>query len=98
MPLNTSRRSCSRWGASSFISVRYGAMKSHSSSVTSLGYGFLAMQAVPQDHVESSQHALGGLGRRIRNDMGVNITAPSSMWMQRADDDFPMLWLTASTA
>src|SRR5947209_12851454 len=58
MPLNTSRRSCSRCGASSVISVRYGATKSHSSSITSLGYGFLAIQAVPLDHRESSEHAL----------------------------------------
>jgi len=58
MALNTSRRSCSRCGASSFISVRYDATKSHSSSVTSLGYGFLAMQAVPHNHGESSEHAL----------------------------------------
>src|SRR4051795_862643 len=56
--LNTSRRSCSRCGASSLINVRYGVTNSHSSSLTSLGYGFLAMQAVPQHHRESSEHAL----------------------------------------
>src|SRR6185437_14577137 len=38
--LNTSRKLCVRCGASSFISVRYGAQNSHSSSLTSLGYGF----------------------------------------------------------
>src|SRR3954469_14664972 len=63
MPLNTSRRSCSRCGASSLISVRYGATKSHSSSVTSLGYGFLAIPALPKDHRESSEHALGPASR-----------------------------------
>ena len=41
--LNTSRRSCSRCGASSLISVRYDTTNSHSSSDTSLGYGFLAI-------------------------------------------------------
>src|SRR5215211_4165879 len=39
-PLKTSRRSCSRWGASSLTSARYGARNAHSSSETSLGYGF----------------------------------------------------------
>src|SRR5512141_2085923 len=78
MALKISRRSCSRCGASSFISVRYGATKSHSSSVTSLGYGFLAMQAVPHDHRESSEHALeysgGKRGDMKRNFVGVVVT------------------------
>src|SRR5919107_1769784 len=39
-PFKTSRRSYSRWGASSRTSARYGATNIHSSSETSLGYGF----------------------------------------------------------
>src|ERR671921_2231508 len=39
-PFKTSRRSYSRWGASSRTSARYGATNVHSSSATSLGYGF----------------------------------------------------------
>src|SRR5215207_5606712 len=39
-PLKTSLRSCSRWGASSGTSARYGATNAHSSSETSLGYCF----------------------------------------------------------
>lgn len=35
--MNTSRKLCSRWGASSVIKVRYGATNAHSSSLTSLG-------------------------------------------------------------
>ena len=38
--LNTSRRGWSRCPASSRRRVRYGAANAHSSSVTSLGYGF----------------------------------------------------------
>src|SRR5215216_1051035 len=39
-PFKTSRRSYSRWGASSRTSARYGATNIHSWSETSLGYGF----------------------------------------------------------
>ncbi len=35
--LNTSLKECSRWGAFSFIKVRYGEQNAHSSSLTSLG-------------------------------------------------------------
>ena len=45
-------------GASSLISVGYGVSNSHSSSVTSLEEGFLAIQAVPRDRREGSEHAL----------------------------------------
>src|SRR6185503_13726977 len=49
-PLNTSRSGCFRCGASSVIRVRYGATNAHSSSLTSLGYGFLAVgvDSIPQ--------------------------------------------------
>jgi hypothetical protein len=46
-PLNNSRKGGSRCGASSFISVKYGAQKAHSSSLTSLGFGFLRF-AIPR--------------------------------------------------
>lgn len=36
-PLNSSRRECLRWGASSRIKVRYGTRKAHSASETSAG-------------------------------------------------------------
>ncbi len=37
---STARRSCFRWSASSRSRVRCGTANAHSSSVTSLGYGF----------------------------------------------------------
>ena len=40
-PLNTSRKLCSRCGASSFANIRQGATNAHFSSVTSLGDVFL---------------------------------------------------------
>lgn len=40
--LSTSRRSWTRWCASSRSRVRYGAANAHSSSVTSVGYAFRA--------------------------------------------------------
>src|SRR5262249_2971346 len=46
-PLNNSRKECVRCGASSFISVRYGTQKAHSSSLTSLGYAFRTF-AIPR--------------------------------------------------
>lgn len=42
-PLNTSRRLCSRCGASSLIRVKYGATNAPSSSLTSVEYGFLLL-------------------------------------------------------
>ena len=53
-PFKISRRSCSRWGASSRTSARYGATKYHSSSKTSLEYGSGAAVGGRQD---------GGRGR-----------------------------------
>ena len=50
LPLKTSRSEYSRCGASSRIKVRYGATKVHSSSLTSLGYGFLFMTAAYHAH------------------------------------------------
>jgi hypothetical protein len=41
--LKTSRSLCSRCGASSLMRTRYGAAKLHSSSLTSVGYGFLGI-------------------------------------------------------
>src|SRR5829696_2078315 len=52
-PLNTSRKSWLRCGASSRTSARYGATNAHSSSETSLGYGFrVAMPACYRFRVE----------------------------------------------
>ncbi len=45
--LNTSRRLCARCGASSASSARYGATSAHSSSATSLGYGFRSATTAP---------------------------------------------------
>ena len=55
--LNTARKSCSLCGASSFIHVTYGATNTHSSSVTSLGYGFLVIPRVyhPQKCITGSR-------------------------------------------
>src|SRR3954452_11530578 len=45
-PLKTSRNSYFRCGASSRTRARYGATNAHSSSLTSLGYGFRAVRVV----------------------------------------------------
>ena len=47
-PLYTSRKSYTRWSASSVISVRQGATNAHSSSLTSLGYALRGFTSIPQ--------------------------------------------------
>src|SRR3712207_7983519 len=55
-PLNTSRKSWLRCGASSRTSARYGATNAHSSSETSLGYGFRVRSEEHTSELQSRQY------------------------------------------
>ncbi len=66
-PLNASRKSCSRCGASSRVKVREGATNRHSSSVPSLRYGFLIIPGVcyPEKCITGSRFLITLSGLQI---------------------------------